>query len=117
MSATKITQNETNFSKTTDANGWTVYDYGNFKKYCKKGTASDTIGALAWKWLPDIGLPSGMSTIGTNFITSSVMASDAAVCMKCGGVPAGTAVNITAYNPYTGSITYTYNYTIEITTS
>jgi hypothetical protein len=25
-----------NFSKTTDANGWTVYDYGNFKTYSKR---------------------------------------------------------------------------------
>ena len=117
MAATKVTQNEITFSKTTDANGWTIYDYGAWKKYCKKGQGSDTIGAGAWKWLADINLPVGISTISTNFLTSSIMASDAAINMKCGGVPAGSGINITAHNPYTGSVTYAYNYSVEITTS
>lgn len=33
MAETKVTQNEVKFSKTVDANGWTVYDYGEWKEY------------------------------------------------------------------------------------
>lgn len=41
-----VTGIKLNLSKTTDANGWTVYDYGNWKEYIKTfGTYSQTANA------------------------------------------------------------------------
>lgn len=40
MPVTKVTEKEIALSKTVDANGWTVYDFGSFKQYRKRVTFS-----------------------------------------------------------------------------
>lgn len=61
MARTKVTQLQANFSKTTDANGWTVYDYGNWKEYRKRITFSQTIAGLAVLTVSSTNLPVGVS--------------------------------------------------------
>ena len=79
-----VTSDKLNPSKTLDANGWTVYDYGNWKEYTKR-TASAT-GALATGATRDYNfsnypvgitqsnLTSGDATLSTTFVVTSATA-------------------------------------------
>lgn len=64
-------------SKTTDANGWTVYNYGTWKEYRKRVTFSQafTAGSLVAVSLSSTNLPSGMSTLSTNFLSATIVPS------------------------------------------
>lgn len=61
-------------SKTNDANGWTIYDYGLWKQYKKRVTFSQSVaaGSVTTVALSNSSLPSGMSTLGTNFIDATI---------------------------------------------
>lgn len=52
-------------NKTTDANGWTVYDYGGWKEYRKRITFSQTINAGSGSQIVEssTNLPVGVATI------------------------------------------------------
>jgi len=54
-------------SKTTDANGWTVYDFGTWKRYSKRMAFSQTVTASSIAVLSPTtnNFPVGVSTIGT----------------------------------------------------
>lgn len=79
MARTKIKSPQLDPSKTTDANGWTVYDYGAWKEYRKRVTYSQalTAGGAAYITVSSSTLPSGMSTLGTNFFNYSVVSAGA----------------------------------------
>lgn len=58
-----------NVISTTDANGWSVYDFGSTTIYAKRVTFSQTFGGGAvGLTLSSSTLPSGMSSISTNKI-------------------------------------------------
>lgn len=63
MAETKVTQNEITFSKTTDANGWTVYDYGAFKMYARRVSVNTTIGGGSFS-SGTLSLPVGITNTG-----------------------------------------------------
>lgn len=64
-------------NKTTDANGWTVYDFGAWKEYRKRTTYSQTFSANTPTSLSlsSSNLPSGMSTLGSNYLNATVVQS------------------------------------------
>jgi hypothetical protein len=102
---------------TTDANGWTVYDFGLFKQYRKKGTWSASIGASAWAQQGSSNLPVGKSTIGTMTLDSSLGANDAAISVHSMNSSLSTSSSITfaVQNNYSGSISYTGYYSLCLT--
>ena len=69
--ATKVSSQVMAVTRTTDANGWTVDDFGTFKEYRKPttfSTVSLTSGQTVGTTLSSSNLPVGMSTLGGNFI-------------------------------------------------
>lgn len=58
-------------TKTTDANGWTVYTNGTWTQYRKRMTFSQFINSAQVLTLSSSNLPAGMSSLGTNFIDSN----------------------------------------------
>lgn len=60
-------------AKSVDGNGWTVYDYGTWKKYMKRVTYSVTVANNAYNnnVASSANLPTGMSTLGTRFLLAS----------------------------------------------
>lgn len=71
-------------NKFTDANGWTVYDYGTWKEYKKRVTFSQTISGGAGLTVSSNNLPSGMSTISTNFVHYSFVSTGNAFGLNIG---------------------------------
>jgi hypothetical protein len=66
MAVTKPTGADLNFAKTTDANGWTKYDYGSFVQYRKRVTysiASVGAGGVGSLTVSSSNLPSGFANI------------------------------------------------------
>ncbi|MDL2342315.1 MAG: hypothetical protein QFB87_04540 [Patescibacteria group bacterium] len=98
MARTRLTQLQQNFSKTTDANGWTVYDYGNWKEYRKRITWSQSIGGLVAVTISSGNLPSGMSSIGTNFVSyTNIINTNAGILLIVfEGTSASTGLGFTA---------------------
>lgn len=99
-----VTPAKTSFmTKTTDANGWTVYDYGNWKEYRKRFTFNQSIGGLAVLTVaPANGtggtnLPTGLSTIGTNFTdyAYTVASGAGSLVLVLEGTTSATAINFT----------------------
>lgn len=63
MAANKIKPQGLQFpTKTVDANGWTVYDFGNFKQYSKRVTFSQTISTAASLSISSANLPVAVAT-------------------------------------------------------
>lgn len=61
-------------SKTTDANGWTVYDYGTFKEYIKLftgGSVSSLGNGSAATVFNNMNLPTGKTRGGLYLFTGS----------------------------------------------
>lgn len=119
MPATKVTSSELNPSKTVDANGWTVYDYGTFKQYRKKGATQTSIGGGSWNNVNVTpNMPVGMSSLGANFMEASVSANDAAISCNLGADSSATAVNVQVSNQYGGAVNNFWLYwSITITTA
>ena len=117
MAETKPQGQDLNFTRTVDANGWTVYDYGTFKQYRKRGSISFSIGASAWTSGYNIGaLPVGMSTIGSNFVEGSAAGGDAAITVSIYSISTSTTIGIMISNQYGGTVTNTIPWSICITT-
>lgn len=100
MSETKVTKNEMGFTKVVDANGWTVYDFGGYKQYRKKGSFTDSLAGGAWKWDGAVSaFPVGMASLGSNFIEGQICPSDSAItCIMNQGL--GVALT----NQYSGAV-------------
>ena len=62
----KITTAQLNPTKSTDANGWTKYDYGTWQEYRKRVTFSQTIAAGIALSISSTNLPVGISTVGNS---------------------------------------------------
>ena len=120
MAETKVQASELSPNKTVDANGWTIYDYGSFKQYRKRGTTTVTVAANAWTSVYNLGgnLPVGMSTIGTNFVDGSASSGDAAMTTCFYAPPAGTLIYAMLTNQYGSALTsQTLHWTVTITTA
>lgn len=60
-------------SKTTDANGWTIYDYGTFKKYLKASSEpSVTVGASGRTEFSASNLPVGMANLNNVHVNATL---------------------------------------------
>lgn len=77
MPRTRINSPQIDLIQSTDANGWTLYDYGDFKQYRKRVTYSQafTNGTSAVLSVSSTNLPVGMSTISTNKLDMNVVGS------------------------------------------
>lgn len=105
MATTRTKSNQLALVVTTDSNGWTVYDWGTHKQYRKKGQTQTSLSAGAWNFVNFTTLPTGMSTIGTNFVEVSAVPSDAAISVSPGmGGNGATTVSGGLSNQYGGAV-------------
>lgn len=105
-------------NKVTDANGWTVYDYGTLRQYRKKGSWVASIGANSWALQGDTtNLPVGISTIGTRFVEGSASSSDSAIGTAIHSTSASTVVQFQIGNQAGATVNYTGYYSVCITES
>lgn len=97
LTAASVTTAKMNLSKTTDANGWTKYDYGNWQEYRKRVTFSQTITGLATLTVSSNTLPVGMARFGTNYFKYSIVANTnaARLVVVQEGTSASTLLNFT----------------------
>lgn len=97
MARTKITSPQLNPSKTTDANGWTKYDYGAFVEYKKRVTFSQTIQGGAVLSMSSSNLPNALSSISGYFLAYTVTAGGGAYGLSVvfEGSTSNTAINFT----------------------
>ncbi len=119
MPRTKVTTPQLSLSKTVDANGWTVYDYGAWKEYRKRVTFTFNLsaGGIQSIALSSNSLPSGMSTIGTNFISATAALNGNAYAMGWNFemVSGANTVNITVINNAGGTVNNTGWFDVTIT--
>lgn len=120
MSETKVQASELSPNKTVDANGWTVYDYGSFKQYKKRGTTTVTVAAAGWTSAYSVGgtLPVGMSTIGTNFVDGVASTGDAAMTTCFFAPPTASTIAVMLSNQYGSALNnQTLHWSLTITTA
>ncbi len=101
-------------AKTTDANGWTKIEHATYIEYFKKGDWTNTFAGSRWGNQFITSLPTGMSTLGTNILTGSVLSIDAAVICSIGCPPSDGGVSIQWNNTYGGSVPTTLYYNFRI---
>lgn len=101
-------------TKTVDANGWTVWDYGNRKEWTKKGSLIKTIDGSSWAPCGDVNLPNGMTTLSNNILSSSLISTDSAISLNAGASTSSSVITIQGTNRYTGSIAFTVFYQFRI---
>lgn len=104
-------------SKVVDANGWTVYDYGSHKAYRKRVTINQAINGPVAVTLSSSNLPTGMATLGSNFISGSKTLTGSSYGLNWGFEmsSASASLNITG-SSNNGLITFTGWFDIEIIT-
>ena len=101
IAAASVSSDKLTLSKTQDANGWTVYDFGTFKQYRKKGTFQVTIPGYGWiSGEGEVALPAGMSSLGTRFLDAATGSNDAAVTVNPYFTNAGTSIIFNVTNAY-----------------
>lgn len=99
-------------TRTTDANGWQVSDYGAWRQYRKRfsyATGSISSGA-AYQYVTNGALPVGISSIGTRTLSTGFVASGAAfnnAKSEVGLLPAVTAINLFVLNTDTTTRNWT----------
>lgn len=90
--------------KSTDANGWTVWDYGTYHEWSKKGTITASTAGNGWSFYTLTTIPSMLSRLGTNIATTSMIPSDAAISLSPGGATNVTAMQVSAVNNYGNAV-------------
>ncbi len=71
--------------KSTDKNGWIIYEYTTHKEYIKKLSYVSNFSANFWGLNTGVTeLPEGMLELGDNILTTSCVTSDG-VIMVCAG--------------------------------
>lgn len=120
MAVTKPTEKEIAFTKTTDANGWTKYDYGTWQEYRKTVSASPTIGTggATAVTLSSSNLPTGMSTLSSNYLSAGFMAGGSAYAYDWNFemTTVSSALNITVGNKSAGTVSGNIYWHIVIVT-
>lgn len=73
-----ITPTKIAFAKTTDANGWTKYDFGFAQMYAKTytWTGSQSIAANGNYSLPSMNLPVGITAPNNLYVTATAVCND-----------------------------------------
>ena len=117
MAETKVTDNETNFSKTVDANGWIVYKYGSLTQYRKRVTFNQTISGAVAVSISSSNLPVGISNFESVLISYSYGCSGNAygLSMVLERVATGTSIGFTARSNDGTSRTYTGIIDVQLT--
>ena len=119
MAETKPNKNDLSIPTiSTDANGWTCYDYGTHKQYRKKGTVTESLTASQWKWSANsISLPVGMANTGACFSEAACVPSDTAITVQP-NLYGGTSINFAITNQFGGAVNnFTIYYSFCLTTS
>jgi len=95
MSIANVIQNKT--VRTTDANGWTKYDYGDHQTFRKRITFSQTIATAVVLTVSSTNLPVNMTSLGNNYLSYSYTATGNAglLLIVFEGSSAATALNFT----------------------
>jgi hypothetical protein len=94
------------YTKSVDANGWTVIDFGTYKEYYMYFEQEITLGANLWNgYLIQKYLPIGMDAMGDAILTGVARASDAAIDLDIGIPPSATMITINGRNHNNGDIT------------
>ena len=101
-------------AKTTDANGWTKIEHATYIEYFKKGEWTNSFVASGWARQFLTPLPSGMSSLGTNILTSSVTPTDAAINCSIGASPSDGGISVQWQNAYGGTVPATLYYDLRI---
>jgi len=105
LAANSVTSDKLNFTKTIDDNGWTVYDYGTWKQYCKKGQVSVSVGAKLFNIAGDTGnLPVGLTTVGDSHVSGIFGTASAAITGTIFAAPTSNKVQFIVSNQYTETI-------------
>lgn len=105
-----VTSSKLNPSKTVDANGWTVRDYGTWKEYNKlfTWTGSQSVGAHAgFDILGGSVLPVGLSNLTGSFLSFIGSANDRSFDITSTVGSSATSLGFAAINHWSGSITLT----------
>jgi hypothetical protein len=120
MTQTKVTNNEIAFSKTVDANGWTVYNYGAFKKYAKffsGGSIGSLVSQANYTAISGAVLPVGMTDRTNTYTTSTFNCPTAEFTGSFLSVQTDTTLTLLIHNTYTGTLTASqWQFNVEITT-
>ena len=103
------------YTKTVDANGWTVLDFGTYKEYLKYTTFTSNLTGNSWiNNVADIQLPTGISTIGSRICIGTAHASDPAIILGLENRPEATSIKIAGRNIYSSQISFTGHVSIRI---
>lgn len=104
-----ITNDKMGLTTSTDANGWTIYDYGSFKQYRKRTTydQSFTSGTAVIINLSATTLPTDMASLGTNFIEATLVQGGTAYTHDWNVEMTTTSTSLSATTITRTSATYT----------
>lgn len=92
-----------NFTKTIDANGWTVYDYGAWKEYTRRWTGIDPGSINAHgiaQVVSGLSLPVGKSPSNSLISVSTTAASASSACIATMGYNTSSSSTTDTYNVY-----------------
>ncbi|WP_425005743.1 hypothetical protein [Mycolicibacterium sp. S3B2] len=114
INAGAVTSTKLSLSKTTDANGWTVFDYGTWKEYYKLAsfTGSDVVGNGQTRTLTSSNLPDGVSNLSSAFFEVTTTINEAFMWTTHQATPASTSIVSTATNLSGSNRTRTYHYAV-----
>lgn len=109
MAQTKAKSQNLNPTTSTDANGWTVTDFGSRKLYTRKysWTGSQAMPADSNYSLPSIALPVGVSTRAGMFMTFEARCNDRTYIVNERVNEAATTVSLEVSEWHSASITLT----------
>lgn len=109
MAQTKLPSSQLNLSVTTDANGWTVTDFGVKKMYTYKytWTGSVAVGANSSYSIPTISLPVGISNRGDIVATWTARCTDRVWLVNERTTDTSTSFALEVNNWYTSTFTLT----------
>jgi hypothetical protein len=95
--------------KSTDANGWTVYNYGTHKQYGKRVTFSQAISTAAALTISSDNLPIGVDTLGAVYTQYSYIVAGSAfnLSLVMQETTSGTSITFAVCSIDGNSNTYT----------
>lgn len=118
MAKQKVNSAQIPVIKSSDANNWTVYDYGSWKAYRKRVTFVVTVGGGATTLsLSSANFPVGVANLNAHFMDYSHATNGNAFGLSCVAemTSGSSALNFTVTSVDGGSRTYTGHVDIVIT--